>query len=238
MPTQPQQFLAKVAEHIVINEKFRFVHLELIAPDRVEFVAGQYVSIDMGDGYRRSYSIASSPSDNHAVELCVDITPGRKGSHYFENLKPGDEVKFLAPLGQFVMTDEDKAREKKLLFVATGSGITPLRSMILDLLEDKEDKRLIRLFWGLRFVKDMFWEEEFRLKHESFPNFHYKLMLSKPPLKWPLLAGYSTHEIEALELDHTWGVYLCGNPEMIVEVKESVIKKDVPESQVHFEKFF
>lgn len=236
--TAPQQFKARVAEHIVINEKFQFVHLELIEPDRIEFEAGQYISVDMGEGYRRSYSIASAPSENHAIELCVDITPGKRGSQYFQNLKPGDEMKFMAPLGRFIMTDEDKVKEEKLLFVATGSGITPLRSTILDLLEDKNDKRLIRLFWGLRFVKDMFWEEEFRLKHESFPNFHYKLMLSKPPEKWPLLAGYSTHEIEALELDRTWGVYLCGNPEMISEVKELVIKKGVPENQVHFEKFF
>ena len=238
METKPQQFRAKVAEQIIINEKFRFVHLELIEPDRLEFLAGQYISIDMGEGYRRSYSIVSSPSEGHAVELCVDITPGHKGSQFFQKLKPGDEVKFIAPLGRLVMTEADKQREKQLLFVATGSGIAPLRSMILDLLEDKGDKRLIRLFWGLRFVKDMFWEEEFRLKHESFPNFHYKLMLSKPPVKWPLLAGYSTHEIKALELDDTWGVYLCGNPEMITEVKALAEKKGVPENQIHFEKFF
>jgi NAD(P)H-flavin reductase len=227
-----QEFKAKVADRLLLNEKFQYLHLELLEPYRIEFQAGQYISLEI-DGERRSYSIASAPAANHEVELCVDVTPGGKGSTYLKNLRPGDELKFLGPLGQFVTKNEEK-----LLLVATGSGIAPLRSMILDLLETKQDKRLIRLFWGLRFVADMFWLEDFRQRHKHFPNFCFNLVLSKPPEGWPLTSGHVTKEIAELALDQSWGVYLCGNQAMIEEVSGVVGKRGVPQSQIHFEKFF
>ena len=211
--SKPQQFRAKVSEHVVMNEKFEYLHLELLEPHRIEFQAGQYVSIEV-NGERRSYSIASAPAMDHAVELCVDVTPGGKGSRYLSQLKPGDEVKFLGPMGEFVLS-EDEEKEKKLLFIATGSGIAPLRSMVLDLLEEKGDKRKMKLFWGLRLVEDMFWLEDFRQRHEYCPNFNFELILSRPPDKWPLVSGYVTEKLRELELGIEWGVYLCGNPEMI-----------------------
>lgn len=237
---KPQQCKGKVSEHILINERFQYLHVELRKPHELEFQAGQHVSMDVGGGERRSYSIASAPSMKHAVELCVDITPGGKGSEYLKNLKPGSEVSFLAPLGVFVMKPEDPPAggEKKLLFVATGTGIAPLRSMILDLLRDKQDQRPIWLYWGLRFVEDMFWEEEFRQMHEFFENFHFHLTLSKPPNHWPLCNGYVTNCLKnELKLNTDWGVYLCGSKEMVTDGNKLIIEMGVPKEQVHFEKF-
>lgn len=244
-----QQYKGKIAEHILINERFQYLHIELREPHELEFQAGQYVSVDVGGGdpasagqVRRSYSIASAPSMKHAVELCVDITPGGKGSEYLKNLKPGDEVSFLAPLGVFVMAPLRQGfaglQEKKLLFVATGTGIAPLRSMILDLLRDRKDKRPMWLYWGLRFVEDMFWEEEFRQMHEFFENFNFHLTLSKPPNHWPLCNGYVTDCLKhELKLNADWGVYLCGSKEMVTDGNKLIIEMGVPEEQVHFEKF-
>ena len=231
---KPQQYIGKVGEHILINERFQYLHIELTEPHELEFQAGQYVSVDVGGGERRSYSIASAPSLKHAVELCVDITPGGKGSEYLKNLRPGSEVSFLAPLGVFVL----KPGEKKLLFVATGTGIAPLRSMILDLLRDKQDARPLWLYWGLRFVEDMFWEEEFRQMHEFFNNFNFHLTLSRPPNHWPLCNGYVTNCLkQELKLGAEWGVYLCGSKEMVADGSKLMIEMGVPKEQVHFEKF-
>lgn len=240
--TKPQQFKGRVAEHILLNDKYQYIDIELVEPHLMEFLAGQYVSIDVGGGERRSYSIASAPAMNHAIELCVDITPGGKGSSYLKNLKPGDEVRWLGPLGKFVLAPLRQGfaglQEQKLLFVATGSGIAPLRSMVLDLLERRQDKREIWLYWGLRSVKDMFWEEDFRLRRESFANFNYQLLLSQPPENWPLESGHVTRQIKELGLNQDWGVYLCGNPRMMEEIKQLALETGVPQEQVHFEKFY
>jgi len=243
---KPQKYKGKVGEHILINDKFRFLHIELMEPYLIDFQAGQYVSIDVGEGERRAYSIASEPAMNHAIELCVDVSPGGKGSVYVENLKPGDEVNFLGPLGRFVVDssqgnpfDYAQGKEKKLMFVGTGSGIAPLRSMILDLLRGKKDKREIWLHWGLRFVTDMFWEEDFRRLDKFYDNFNFHLELSKPPELWPLGDGYVIDEIKnKFELGSDWGVYLCGNPQMIKDMIVLMEKKGVPKTQVHFEKYY
>lgn len=232
-----QKFKAKVAEHILINEKFQYIDMELLEPHRIEFEAGQYVSIDIGGGERRSYSIASKPSEYHEVEICVDVSPGGKGSDFLKSLKPGDEVEFLGPMGQFSLSD-DKEKEKKLLMVATGSGIAPLRSIIRERFEEKEEKREIRLLWGLRHVQDMFWEEDFRRMHQYFNNFEFELVLSKPPDLWPMCSGHVTECVKDMKLGGDWGVYLCGNKHMVEEVSQLVYDMGVPKDQVHFERFY
>ncbi|MBU2051598.1 MAG: FAD-binding oxidoreductase [Patescibacteria group bacterium] len=230
---KPQSFRGKVADHILFNDKFQYLHIELTEPNQIEFTAGQYISVAIGGGERRSYSIASEPQLNHAVQLCVDVTPQGKGATFLKNLRPGDEVEFLAPLGRFVVESE-----AKLLFVATGSGITPIRSMLLDLLQYKKDPREMRLLWGVRQVNELFWLEHFRKLHDLYENFTFMPILSKPPERWPIVSGHVTGEVETLSLDSSWGTYLCGNNLMIEEVCQVAAKKGVPKEQLHFEKFF
>lgn len=229
---KPQNFKAKVAEHLELNKKYHSIRLELIEPYRLEFTAGQYISLAIGEGERRSYSIVSTPATQHGVDLLVDVEPGGKGSTYLKNLKPGDEVEFMAPLGIFTV-----AAEPKLLFVATGSGIAPFKSMIFDLLEDKKDSREIWLLWGLRKVEEMFWAEEWRQINEFYQNFHYRLMISKPPGMWPLMAGHVDKELEDIKLDGSWGVYLCGNQEMIAQVSQIVQNRGVDINKIYKEKY-
>lgn len=229
---KPQSFQAKVAEHIELNQKYHLLRLELVEPNKIEFIAGQYVSMAIGSGERRAYSIASTPATNHAVDLLVDIEPGGKGSTYMKKLKPGDTVEFMAPLGIFTV-----AAEPKLLFVATGSGIAPFKSMLFDLLEDKKDTREMWLLWGMRHVNEMFWEEEWRQINEFYANFHYRLMISKPPGMWPLVSGHVDKELSDVALSKDWGVYLCGNKEMIAEVGQMVQNRGVDINKIHKEKY-
>lgn len=221
-----------MAEHMELNRKYHSLRLELVEPHRLKFTAGQYISVAIGGGERRSYSIVSTPATQHAVDLLVDVEPGGKGSTFMKNLQPGDPVEFLAPLGVFTVQPEEKQ-----LFVATGSGIAPFKSMIFDLLEDKADRREIWLLWGLRKVEEMFWEEDWRRINEYYINFHYRLMISRPPGQWPLISGHVDAELDDVALDQDWGVYLCGNQEMIAEVAKIVHNRGVLADRVHKEKY-
>ena len=156
-----QQFKGKIAEEILINERFRYLHIELVEPYRIEFNAGQYISLDI-EKEMANYPIASPPAVNHAVELCVVIKSGGKGADYFKALKPGDEVLFSGPFGNFVVEPEKKTLEKKLLLVATASGIAGIRSIILDLLEEKQDQRPFGLLITIRDCKDSRCKEQNR----------------------------------------------------------------------------
>lgn len=233
-----EKYLVKVRTHELLSRKFQYVDFELIKPPRIEFQAGQYLIMKVpGMDERRNYSIASSPAENHSVEILVDISPGGDGSLYLASMTPGDEVEFAGPAGQFVLADWES--DKKLLFIATGSGISAVRSQILYLLHTKKDKREIYLHWGMRFVEDMFWEEDFREIAEFFPNFHFDLVLSQPPRKWPLCSGYVTHCLEEHHQEFTnVGAYLCGNAKMIEDATNLLLDKGVGKEQIHSEKFF
>jgi NAD(P)H-flavin reductase len=237
-----QKFKAKVSEHELLAGKYQYIYLELLDPHKIEFSAGQYVLMTIpGIEKKYSYSISSSPAKDHGIELLVDISPGGDGSLFLASLAPGDEVEFMAPVGHFFIENspEIAEMEKNLTFIATGSGISAVRSMILDLLEDKNDPRPIKLHWGLRYIDELFWEEDFRLLAESFNNFKFDLVLSRPPEKWPLCSGRVTDCLTKHSTDFSGtGFYLCGNQEMIKQVTEILLIKSVNKANIHSEKFY
>jgi ferredoxin-NADP reductase len=239
MPTllPPKQYTAKLSDKTVYNPKFERYAFELVEPNKLDFSAGQYVSFAITDeGHRRSWSIASSPEVDHGFELLIDPAPMGIGTKYLQNLKLGDEVKLLAPLGRFVV--DDSGAEQAIDFVATGVGITPFRAMILDLLQLKQDKREITLHWGLRHVEEMIWEDEFQELAENYKNFHFHPVISQAPPEWPLCRGHVTDCLSIHELPANAGYYLCGRETMIQDVTNLLTSKGVAPERIHREKFY
>src|SRR3989344_947779 len=230
-----QWFRARVAEKQMLAIKFLWLHLELVQPDRIEFTAGQYIMMRvLGAETLRHYSICSAPSEDHAIELLVDVGPQGLGSKYLQDLKLGDEVEFMAPAGRFVV-----AEEKELWFVATGSGISSIKSMILDLLVDKKDSRPMWLHWGLLYPEDVFWFTNFAELAEEYDNFTFDPVLSGPSGGWKFCEG---HVFECVVKHHnnfsTIGAYLCGNKAMIEEVSAKLREKGVDQEKIHSEEFY
>jgi CDP-4-dehydro-6-deoxyglucose reductase, E3 len=237
MPLQPpQQYTARVEDITIFNDKYVRFFFEVEQPHTLTFAAGQYVSIKVAeDGTRRSYSICSRPDISHGFELLIDLTPQGPGTVYLKNLKVGDTISFLAPLGRFVLSDQPAAA---ISFVATGSGIAPFRSMILDLLQLQGDARPITLYWGLRYVEQMFWQDEFSELSEAFPNFSFHPVISKPVPEWPLCRGRVTDCLSVHAQAPQTAYYLCGNAGMITDTLQLLANQGVPAEYVHHEKFF
>jgi len=235
--TPPQRGRAKLADKIVYNSKFVHYFFELTEPHEVPFLAGQYVSIKVTEsGLRRSYSIASSPENTHGFELVLDVTPAGAGTKFLEALQFGQEVEILYPLGMFYLMDEPS--EKSLVYVANGSGIVPFRSMLLDQLQLKNDKREITLHWGLRHEADLIWEDEFQELSESYPNFHFHPVISQPTPEWPLCQGRVTDCLATHEFEAEAGYYLCGSTTMIADVVTFLIQRGVTRQHIHHENFY
>lgn len=242
--TKPQLFKAKLEDKTAINDRYVHMMFELVEPSRMEFLAGQYVSIKVSDdGTRRPYSICSRPDINHGFELLVDIRPQGVGTQYLQNLEFGQEIEALAPMGRFTMAAEQEADpsikpDTSIVFIATGSGIAPFYSMVQDQLQLKQDARPIQLYWGLRFVDDLFWQDEFERLMEAFPNFSFHPTISRPIPDWLLCRGRVTDCLSVHELPENGSYYLCGNEQMIDDVKKLLLSKDVAEENIHFEKFY
>lgn len=234
---KPTQFTARLEEKQVLNEKYTQFSFELVKPSRMEFQAGQYVSLQVSpDGTRRSYSICSSPGIDHGFELLIDTEPNGIGCQFLAGLEFGQEVSLLAPLGAFTIAEGNQ--EQELDLIATGSGIAPFYAMVQDLLQVKRDTRPINLYWGMRHGHHLFWLDEMKELMENFPNFHFTPILSQPEKDWSLSRGHVTDALVAKELKPDTGYYLCGSSAMIADVKQLLLDKGIAAEFIHHEKFF
>ena len=235
----PQTLLAKVTKKTNLAGNYWLVVLEF--QDAFDFAAGQYVSLKVAeDGTRRAYSIASAPNTK-SVDLLVDVTPMGLGTKYILSLKEGDIVEAMGPMGIFTLASKTPKNNK--LFIATGSGIAPMRSMIWDLLLTNKYQGEVQLLWGMRHEGDLFWQEELMQMNRQYANFSYQVVLSKPGEHWHGECGHvgdclrNGFIVKVADLS-TWEFYLCGNQEMIMETGAYLAGKGVAKEDIHLEKFF
>lgn len=198
------------------------------------FAAGQYGSFILAPTVRRNLSFATPPNGAE-FEICADVTPMGPASKWLVATKPGDIIEFIGPLGKFTVS-RDSPRKK--IFVATGTGIGPVRSQVLDELRRSKDEPMW-LYWGLRFEDDVFWNQEFLGLAKEHLNFHYTLTLSKPTIAWKGVDGRVTdHLFDQVEALANFDFYLCGSREMVSDVTNHLIEKNVPTEQIKTELFY
>lgn len=116
---------------------------------RVAFTAGQYMEWTLGSvpgdgrGNRRSFTIASSPSESTIQVGLKYYEPSSTFKHVFSQLKPGDTILAGQIAGSFTLTG---LHDKKLTLIAGGVGITPFRSMIKQLIDEKHQADIVVLY--------------------------------------------------------------------------------------------
>lgn len=215
---------------------------EFEKPEGFRFLAGQYISIKVSEkGERRSYSLSSWPGVDN-LQIVVDVTPMGVGSKYLLDIKKGDQLEMMGPVGRFFVDEEQqKETTKGYMFIGTGSGVTPLWSMVNDLLNDRKETRPIKLRWGMKLMKDLFWQKELVKLKQKYKNFEYDIVLSREEgAEWKKCRGHVEDCLAKEEGDLSgWQTYLCGNKKMIEEVGDMLVKEhNVDEGSVHFEKFY
>jgi NAD(P)H-flavin reductase len=205
----------------------------------MEFQAGQFVSVIVpgagpkGRDLRRAYSIASSP-ETRPIELCVKLVEDGPGTNYLYKLKAGDSFRGVAPYGDFIYRTHSA---KNACFIATGTGIAPFRSMVYSTQYKASPPAKAFCFLGVRTEDELLYTEEF--KH--LPGLQFVPMLSKPDGPWDGFKGRVTEYLRSLDSSFPWletEYYLCGNGEMITEVKAILTEKGVPKEHIHQEKYY
>ncbi len=241
MTDKQNQCHAEVVDIRRLTHDIKEICLGLIQPPSLRFTAGQYISIEITevkDGHprlnNRAYSIASAPEENTAILLCANLVRGGPGSTYLHGLRLGDPVRFLPPMGFFTV-DEEAATA--LLFVATGTGIAPIQSMIRHLLLSG-NQRPMTLYWGLRHEKDLYYQDAFTALSQQHPHFRFITTLSQPSASFTGVRGRVTHLLEALPQTDNMDIYLCGNGGMIKEARAILTQKGMHRKSIHYERFF
>ncbi len=213
--------------------------LRFARPEGMTFKAGQFVLFDVPlaqdqtDIQTRAYSIASAPSEKDLI-FCVKLKPGGRASVWIETiLQEGMSVRMQGPFGLFLLKESDPA----YVFVATGAGIAPFRSQITSLLRERNDTRPMRLLFGVRNPEDFFWMEDFEMLAKTFKNFVLHPVLSGANVTWTGLRGRVQRHLPSILTSHPEaGIYICGAPEMVKDVKETCLTEyDIPKTRLHAE---
>jgi len=213
-------FQAEVSRVRALTHDVRELELALADPKEIVFKPGQFISFEVpkeGAPYpvTRPYSIASPPSIPNRVTLVFNLVEGGPGSTYLFGLREGDPVSFKGPTGSFYLREDST---KHLLFVATGTGIAPFRSMLLTQL-DQNDAQPVTLFWGLRYERDLYYQDELKALADRHPVFSFVTTLSRPGPDWTGVTGRVTTLMqERITVVRDLAVYLCGNGDMIKDV--------------------
>lgn len=204
---------AKLADFSKLNQRYGWYRFDLTSPAQLHNQAGQYLMIEVGENTMRAYSMCDRPDLDSSFEIILDYRPNGIGVNYIRNLKFGDQINCLGPLGQLCVAPEHG--DGRLFLLATGSGMSPLHAITIDQLQLQQTRRELYFFWGANNSSEFFWLDDFQDLQKSFPNFHFIPTISDPDDSWTLERGYVTDQLRGLELLPSDHFYLCGNPAMI-----------------------
>lgn len=202
------------------------------------FKAGQFITVKINDNSSpvcfRTYSIASAPNNENLFTLCVKVIENGRGSNWLYSLKEEYEIEFLGPTGNFTFKTPPG---KTALFIATGTGIAPFKSIVEDELP-KGNTQNMHIIFGLRQENHIFYKEEFENFTKNYPNLKFNLMLSRPENESGGKRGRVTDILNNLPIDtQNTEAYICGLKEMITDITDILIKKGLKKEQIYTEKY-
>ena len=208
------------------------VVLRLPPNSNFRFNPGQYVNIIKGN-LNRSYSIANCSDHKNQLNFFIkNYENGLMSAYFFKEAKINDLLRLEGPMGTFFLRDSSF---KNIVFLATGTGIAPIKS-ILEGLDKSHEQYQHKDFWvivGARYQDDLFWEPNLK-------NLHIKYIpvLSRQVSDWSGEKGYVQDIVlkQQIDLENTQ-VYACGSNDMINSAKELFFKNNLKENNFFSDAF-
>ncbi len=209
-------YKVKVLE--IVNETPRVKFFRLERPKDFGFVPGQFLTVSIDGLYgkagalvKRSYSIASSPVDKEYIELCITRADQGLFSVAMHELDTGDAVNISGPYGVFNLK---LPVPEHTTFIAGGSGIAPIRSMIRTLCSGSSVPRGLRLFYGFRSPHEFIYRDELQ-GYAARKNLVLHTAIDKPSDEWAGDVGFVPQILPKYSDYVKSDVYICGPPAMV-----------------------
>jgi ferredoxin--NADP+ reductase len=214
-----------------------------------DFEPGQYMTIGVyADDklYQRPYSVASSPqaTGDEGFEFYVRLVPVLRFTTLLWRLPVGHQMRMIGPKGRFMLEPDD---DRNHLFISTGTGIAPFIAMTQQLLHDKRPRRTVMVH-GCSYQDELGYRDWLEaLERDGTYPMTYVPTISRPHEERN--RGWSGHTGRAeavvqdvcseqnLDPDNTV-VYLCGNPDMILNAEQVLMDCGYPEFHVKKELYW
>jgi ferredoxin-NADP reductase len=237
---QFKTFDARVLRSTALSEFTKHLELEVSGVPRFGFVPGQWLSVKAiaadGEEMTRAYSIASPPTENGHVAFCLNRVQHGFMSNHLCDIKEGEIITFQGPFGDFIL----RPPLRDTVFIATGTGIAPFRSMLHWLLAEDGPHQGHRfwLLFGARFEQDVYYREEFEQLAAQHDNFHFLPTLSRAGDDWKGLRGYvQQHLGEIVGMRSDMHAYICGLDKMVKANRELLKTLGWDRTSIRYEKY-
>jgi ferredoxin-NADP reductase len=214
---------AELTKSVLLSPQTKHLEFRVAAIDEFRFTPGQFITIKQpkpdGKLHSRAYSIASPPRDDATIDLCLNRVEDGFLSNWLCDLRVGAQVQFHGPHGKFVLREpaEDS------IFIATGTGIAPVRSM-LEWLFGRPERNRGHEYWlvfGTRYERSIYYRNEFEGIARQNPNFHYIPTLSRCGDTWAGCRGYVQDHVRAIAPGRSdVRAYICGLHQMVNATRE------------------
>jgi ferredoxin-NADP reductase len=243
-------YTARLKNSFLLSEKNQCKHFEFeVEHDSLpafDFAPGQFLSLLAKNGDKqmtRAYSIASGPRGNKQFELCLNRVEGGFFSNYLCDLEHGNIVHFHGPHGHFVL--RDPLRDS--LFIATGTGIAPMRGFVEWLFPEnapaRNQGRQIYLIYGTRYPTELYYRDFFDQVAIAHPDFHYLTTLSRPAEGWTGASGYVQDQVQRIlearpdQGKDSMDAYICGLNLMVSANRKLLADFGWDKKQIVFERY-
>jgi len=230
---KPKQYGAELSKVKEIAPEIKLFTFNI--GEEFKFRPGQFVIIEWKEGnevLKRAYSICSSGKSGE-IKLCMNIIPGGKLTPKLNTLAIGEKIFMNGPHGFF--GKELSELDNEIVFIATGTGIAPLKTMLNSLFNRGFSKK-ITLLYGFRYAENFLFKEELEELAKDHSNFELVTTVSRPKdkEKWQGNIGRVTNLLDKYSKQNT-DYYICGLGDMVKDIKTKLLGNGIDRAKIHVE---
>ncbi len=236
--TQVKRLPSKIINIKRIINDVIILTLRLPANQTFEYKAGQYIDFLLKNGSKRSYSIANAPNSSNDLSFHIKHMPGGVFTdQLFSTIKEKDILRIEGPLGSFFLREDF---EKPIIFVASGTGFAPIKSIMEYLILTKTNRKIV-FYWGAKKPEELYLDSKCKEWTNLEIDFKYVPVIFEPDYKnnWKGRFGY-VHDavVDDYKDLSNFHIYTCGSSAMVNSAKHKFVDScNLPEDNFFSDSF-
>ncbi len=219
---------AEIVRKDRLNDTETLYQLRLADGTELGQLPGQFVEVSVFGIGEAPFSVSSSPTRGDAFELCIrrvgDVTSA------LERLALGEHIGIRGPLGRGFPLEQMRGRN--VLIIAGGLGIVPLRSLITNILDEREDFSNVTILYGCKTPKELLFRDELN-RWQAREDIDFRITTDIAEPGWKGNVGPVTTLFRRLAVDPRNTVpVMVGPPVMFKHVVKQVLACGIPEDRI------